>query len=52
MTCGNNDIVQNQKSKWKTGALQTQTSNRNLKALHNRVVVTNACAQDRENVLK
>lgn len=43
MTCGNNNIAQNQKSKWKTGALKTQTSNRNLKAPHNRVVVTNAC---------
>lgn len=54
MTCGStcNNIVQNQKSKWKTGALQTQTSNRNLKAPHNRVVITNACAQDGENVLK
>lgn len=52
MTCGNNDIVQNQKSKWKTGALQTQTSNRNLKAPLNRVVVTNACARYGENVFK
>lgn len=36
MTCGNNDIVQNQKSKWKTGALQTQTQSCGYKRLRTR----------------